>query len=85
PDMRAYLAQTPFTEDVYSLPHHLQRLICEAKEEVLVSEQTSMALNKLRKVRNYIDMQSEGDIANLIGALIQLVSDEDNLNPMLDQ
>ncbi|KAL0073251.1 hypothetical protein J3Q64DRAFT_1632263 [Phycomyces blakesleeanus] len=88
PDMKAYLAQTSFTEDVYGLPLHLQRLISEAKEEVVLvqtTEQTSLALNRLELVRKYIWMQSDGDVASLIMALVQLVSDEDDLGHMLDQ
>ncbi|KAI7853804.1 hypothetical protein BDC45DRAFT_569777 [Circinella umbellata] len=35
PDMRSYLARAQFTEDVYMLPIHLQRLMSEAKEEII--------------------------------------------------
>ncbi|KAG2220469.1 hypothetical protein INT45_011473 [Circinella minor] len=35
PDMRSYLARAHFTEDVYMLPIHLQRLMSEAKEEII--------------------------------------------------
>ncbi|KAI8071822.1 hypothetical protein BC940DRAFT_317018 [Gongronella butleri] len=40
PDMEAYLAETAFSDDVYALPIHLQRLLVEAKEEVVLDKRT---------------------------------------------
>ncbi|KAI8393439.1 uncharacterized protein BYT42DRAFT_551041 [Radiomyces spectabilis] len=93
PDMKAYLMGTGFSEDVYALPIHLQRLISEAKEEVVIestkanqviaSQPSFTALSQLERVRNFVWMCSDGDVANLMQCIIQLISDEDELENLL--
>ncbi|KAI9494072.1 hypothetical protein BDB00DRAFT_820745 [Zychaea mexicana] len=96
PDMAKHLAQTNVSEDVYALPIHLQRLISEAKEEVVLERikatqnekqndnpQQPLALTRLERVRNYVWMQSGGDVANLMMTLTELMSDEDELENVL--
>lgn len=95
PDMAKYLAEAEITEDVYALPIHLQRLLSEVKEEVVLKrsnkehiehqhqQQPSMAMIRLERVRNYVWIQSGGDVANLMSALTELMSDEDELENVL--
>ncbi|KAI7887307.1 hypothetical protein K492DRAFT_179120 [Lichtheimia hyalospora FSU 10163] len=92
PDMAKYLAEAEMTEDVHALPIHLQRLLSEVKEEVVLKrsnkeqndhQQPSMAMIRLERVRNYVWIQSGGDVANLISALTELMSDEDELENVL--
>ncbi|KAI8880130.1 hypothetical protein K501DRAFT_225385 [Backusella circina FSU 941] len=94
PDMGAYLSAASFTDDVYALPLHLQRLISEAKEEIVLKYTTqkqqgiamateSPALRRLEHVRTYIWMRSDGDFANLMSAINELVTDEDELADLL--
>lgn len=93
PDMAKYLAEAEITEDVYALPIHLQRLLSEVKEEVVLKrinkehieqqQQPSMAMVRLERVRNYVWIQSGGDVANLMSALTELMSDEDELENVL--
>lgn len=94
PDMAKYLAEAEITEDVHALPIHLQRLLSEVKEEVVLErihkeqneqlqQQPSMAMIRLERVRNYVWIQSGGDIANLMSALTELMSDEDELENVL--
>ncbi|CAO3596327.1 unnamed protein product [Absidia cylindrospora] len=40
PNMTSYLAEASITDDVYALPIHLQRLLMEAKEEVVFGRTT---------------------------------------------
>ncbi|KAI7860065.1 hypothetical protein BDC45DRAFT_495575 [Circinella umbellata] len=93
PDMVKHLSQASISEDIYALPIHLQRLISEAKEEVVLERRTkaneqnqqqrSLALIRLERVRNYVWMQSGGDIANLMMTLTELMGDEDELENVL--
>ena len=93
PDMVKHLTQASISEDIYALPIHLQRLISEAKEEVVLErrikaneqkqQQRSLALIRLERVRNYVWMQSGGDIANLMMTLTELMADEDELENVL--
>ncbi|KAG2226700.1 hypothetical protein INT45_001047 [Circinella minor] len=93
PDMVKHLTQASISEDIYALPIHLQRLISEAKEEVVLERRTktneqnqqqrSLALIRLERVRNYVWMQSGGDIANLMMTLTELMGDEDELENVL--
>lgn len=93
PDMAKHLAEATITEDVYALPIHLQRLISEAKEEVVIErirskeeqqqEQHHPALSRLERVRQYVWMRSSGDVASLMTALVELLSDEDELENVL--
>lgn len=97
PDMKAFLAQASPNEDLYALPIHLQRLISEAKEEVVLeaSQQSQPdkeqqqykrmpALDRLERVRSYVRMQSCGDLANLMLGLAELVWDDDELEHVLE-
>ncbi|KAG0169232.1 hypothetical protein DFQ30_003832 [Apophysomyces sp. BC1015] len=93
PQMGAYLAETSFTDDVYALPIHLQRLISEAKEEVIIERtrarqghgnRSNQALNRLEDVRKYVWMRSSGDVSNLMTVLIHIVSDEDELENLVN-
>ncbi|KAF7727979.1 hypothetical protein EC973_006867 [Apophysomyces ossiformis] len=93
PNMGAFLAETSFTDDVYALPIHLQRLISEAKEEVILERtkasqgilhRSNQALNRLEDVRKYVWMRSGGDVANLMAILTHIVSDEDELQNLVD-
>ncbi|ORZ03887.1 hypothetical protein BCR43DRAFT_484137 [Syncephalastrum racemosum] len=96
PDMKAFLAQASPNEDLYALPIHLQRLISEAKEEVVLEasqqggqqqQQQSKrmpALDRLERVRSYVRMQSCGDLANLMLGLTELVWDDDELEHVLE-
>lgn len=95
PDMAQYLVQASVTEDVHALPIHLQRLISEAKEEAVLerikAKQQSdkqqselIALKRLQRVRDYVWARSSGDVANLMSALTELISDEDELESILD-
>ncbi|KAI9312034.1 hypothetical protein BX666DRAFT_1866873 [Dichotomocladium elegans] len=81
PDMVEHLAQSTLGEDVYALPIHIQRLLCEAKEEV--TQQPSLALTRLQHVRDYVWIQSGGDVANMMVAITELMSDEDELENVL--
>ncbi|KAI7878830.1 hypothetical protein K492DRAFT_170548 [Lichtheimia hyalospora FSU 10163] len=91
PDMATYLSESSMNEDIYALPIHLQRLLSEAKEEVVLQrsykeqgrqshdQQPLVALTRLSRVRNYLRIQSGGDMANMMDALVELMSDEDEL------
>ncbi|KAI9278468.1 hypothetical protein BDA99DRAFT_492228 [Phascolomyces articulosus] len=57
PDMRSYLTQANFTEDVFMLPLHLQRLMSEAKEE-LVCARTQEEAQKNQKTNMMDDNNS---------------------------
>ncbi|KAI9255638.1 hypothetical protein BDA99DRAFT_517281 [Phascolomyces articulosus] len=96
PDMVKHLTQASISEDVSALPIHLQRLISEAKEEVVLErikakqyqqehsqQEQPLALIRLERVRNYVRMQSGGDTANLMMTLTELMSDEDELENVL--
>ncbi|ORX62233.1 hypothetical protein DM01DRAFT_1331685 [Hesseltinella vesiculosa] len=85
PNMDAYLAEAPFSDDVYALPIHLQRLLMEAKEEVVLertrgqAETTHPALERLKRVRGFCWLRSDADVANLMSTLVELVADDDEL------
>ncbi|KAI8969282.1 hypothetical protein BDF20DRAFT_804044, partial [Mycotypha africana] len=92
PDMEAYLKETSISDDVYSLPVHLQRLICEARMEVMVKDENKdnkdakedhPALRRLGKVRNYIETVAHHDTAAIISTLGELIHDEDEMLTIL--
>ncbi|CDS05507.1 hypothetical protein LRAMOSA08035 [Lichtheimia ramosa] len=96
PDMVTYLSESSMDEDIDALPIHLQRLLSEAKEEVVLKriyeeqdrqsndqQQPFVALSRLARVRNYLRIQSGGDMANMMCALVELMSDEDELENVL--
>ncbi|OAD02177.1 hypothetical protein MUCCIDRAFT_156452 [Mucor lusitanicus CBS 277.49] len=81
PDMSAYLSVA--NDDIYALPIHLQKLIIEAKEEIVLKHEEKPAQIRLQKVRNHIWRRADGDFAILMNMLIELVSDEDELEDLL--
>ncbi|GAA5801703.1 hypothetical protein HPULCUR_007154 [Helicostylum pulchrum] len=88
PDMNAYLSATSFNDDIYALPIHLQRLISEAREEILLSNSNKnykekSAQLRLEKVRQLVWLRSDGDFSILMNTLTELVSDEDELEDLL--
>ncbi|ORZ09194.1 hypothetical protein BCR42DRAFT_423928 [Absidia repens] len=95
PDMASYLSQSVITDDVYALPIHLQRLLLEAKEEVVLartrlnhdgqslSPANHPALERLERVRSFCWLRSDADIANLMSSVVELVADDDELEHIL--
>ncbi|KAI8342629.1 hypothetical protein BC941DRAFT_413342 [Chlamydoabsidia padenii] len=89
PNMTTYLAEAAITDDVYALPIHLQRLLMEAKEEVvfgraqLTQDKTCPALNRLERVRSFCWLRSDADVANLMSSVVELVADDDELEHIL--
>jgi hypothetical protein len=81
PDMSAYLSVDH--DDIFNLPIHLQRLIIEAKEEIVLKNTDKPAQQRLERVRNHIWQRSDGDFSILMNTLIELVSDEDELEDLL--
>lgn len=91
PDMRSYLAHTQFTEDVYALPIHLQRLISEAKEEVVIARTTNShqhddrATRRLQRLKDYIWSRSGHDVSYMLESLTELIKDEDELDTIIQE
>lgn len=90
PDMTRYLAETSISDDVYTLPVHLQTLICEARMEVLISKQKNHplegnAIKRLEKVREYIRSIAHNDTAAIINTLSELIRDDDEMSIILEQ
>lgn len=86
PDMIAYLSV--YNDDIYALPIHLQRLISEAREEILLSATSNNYTEKsaqlrLERVRTSVWLRSDGDFSILMNSLVELVSDEDELEDLL--
>ncbi|KAI8141982.1 hypothetical protein BJV82DRAFT_616672 [Fennellomyces sp. T-0311] len=96
PDMRSYLSQANFTEDVYALPIHLQRLISEAKEEMVLARTKELqgiptntqgsysATQRLERLRSYVWARSGHDISGIMKIILELVEDEDELVSILN-
>lgn len=80
PDMNAYLLLND--DDVFNLPIHLQKLIIEAKEE-LVFDKEKPAQKKLENLRRLLWQRSHGDFSILMNTLVELVSDEGELEDLL--
>ncbi|KAI7901802.1 uncharacterized protein BX663DRAFT_512472 [Cokeromyces recurvatus] len=87
PDMSRYFTETSISDDVYSLPVHLQRLICEARMEALVSNENKErpALKRLEKVRAYIQTVAHHDTEAIIKTLHELIQNEDELSNILGE
>lgn len=96
PDMKRYLQETSYSDDVYDMPIHLQRLICEARMEVMISKQDNgsnysnkpkqeKAYNRLLKLKHYVDSVSHHDVASVIAILNELVHDDDELTTILGE
>ncbi|CAO3644944.1 unnamed protein product [Cunninghamella blakesleeana] len=94
PNMSAFLAEATITDDLYALPIHLQRLISEAKEEVVIErtklnqgEQLSTAnhpaLQRLERFRSYCWLRSDADTANLMSLLMEVANDDDELQHII--
>lgn len=93
PDMSAYLADNRITEDVDMLPIHWQKLISEAKEEV-VFERTKArqglpggqrrAIDRLERLKVYVWSRAAGDVSNVMSILTELVSNDDELDNILN-
>lgn len=85
PDMARYLQETTISDNVYDIPLHLQKLICEAKLEVQMNNKDDKhyALKKLEKVRSYVQAMAHGDTSALISALNELIQNEDELNSIV--
>ncbi|KAI7898390.1 uncharacterized protein BX663DRAFT_525134 [Cokeromyces recurvatus] len=84
PDLSAYLSSSDIVyDDIYDLPIHLQRLVMEAKEELMLLNNERSALERLERIRTYIWKRSNHDFSNLMTTLNELVSDDDELNHLL--
>ncbi|KAI9468905.1 MAG: hypothetical protein EXX96DRAFT_589668 [Benjaminiella poitrasii] len=84
PDLRAYLSSSAIVnDDLYALPIHLQRLIMEAREELVLLNSDRSALERLERIRTYIWKKSSSDFSCLMTTLTELVSDEEELNELL--
>lgn len=87
PDMKRYLQETTFSDDVYTLPIHLQRLICEARMDVDITQHNNKkqgkAFDRLLKLKSYVESVSHHDVENIITILNELVRDDDELNTIL--
>jgi hypothetical protein len=83
PDMTAYLSVAGFTDDIYALPLHLQRLISEAREEIVFATTEKSAQLRLERVRKLVWLRSDGDFFNLMNQLNELISDEEELEDLL--
>jgi hypothetical protein len=70
-------------DDIFNLPIHLQKLIIEAKEEIVLKNTDKPAQQRLERVRNHIWQRSDGDFSILMNTLIELVFDEDELEDLL--
>ncbi|EIE87501.1 hypothetical protein RO3G_12212 [Rhizopus delemar RA 99-880] len=85
PDMKRYLKEMPLSDDIYQLPVHLQKLILEARMELIMSNENG-AYTRLEKVRNYIrSVSGPEDAAAMIEQVNQLVRDDDELSNVLGQ
>lgn len=81
-DMACYLAHVSFTDDIYTLPMSLQKLLNEAKEEVILSQSSPAylpehrALDRLNQVRDHLLHASCGDVSVLVEHLHKPWSDD---------
>jgi hypothetical protein len=80
PDTNAYLLLND--DDIFNLPIHLQKLIIEAKEEI-VFDKEKPAQKKLEKLKRLLWQRSHGDLSILMNTLVELVSDEGELEDLL--
>ncbi|KAI9320908.1 hypothetical protein BX666DRAFT_1852182 [Dichotomocladium elegans] len=97
PDMRTFLTNASITDDVYALPIHLQRLISEAKEELVIARTKEeagtpwddprhfRAIERLERLRSSIWVQAGHDASNLISVVTELIRDDDELQHVLGE
>lgn len=86
PDLFRYLRETPVSDDVYDLPIHIQKLVSEARMEVLMDSNTQkniQALKRLERVRTYVKSVTHGDTSAVIAILNELIHDEDELSTIV--
>ncbi|RCI03628.1 hypothetical protein CU098_003062, partial [Rhizopus stolonifer] len=89
PNMTRYLKEASTSDDVYTLPLHLQRLLCEARMEVMIKESDSQdtngyeAVKRLEKLKAYVNSISHDDAEIIITTLNRLVHDEDELSNII--
>ncbi|RUS17986.1 hypothetical protein BC937DRAFT_89265 [Endogone sp. FLAS-F59071] len=81
-DVGAYLARTTYTDDVYELPVFLQRMINEAREEVVGGEKDNekiqhRALDRLNMMRKHLLVKVEGDIGMIPRNVGSVLSEEE--------
>lgn len=81
PDINAYLLLND--DDIFNLPLHLQKLIIEAKEEI-VFDKEKPAQKKLEKLKYVLWQRSHGDFSILMNTLTELVSSEGELEELLE-
>ncbi|KAG1057062.1 hypothetical protein G6F46_003863 [Rhizopus delemar] len=85
PDMKRCLLEMPLSDDIYQLPVHFQRLILEARMELIMSTDNG-AYQRLERVRDFIrNVAGPEDIAVMIETVNQLVYDDDELLTILGQ
>jgi hypothetical protein len=87
PDARSYLAEASISDDVYKLPIQVQKLICEARMEVLLSDQSKgdRALKRLERLRTYVNSVAHNDTAAVIATLNEIMHNEDELLSILGE
>jgi len=81
--MACYLAHVSFTDDVFTLPMALQKLLSEAKEEVIFAQSSPghhqlehRALDRLDLVRDHLLHASCGDVSVLAEHIHRAFSDD---------
>ncbi|RCI05254.1 hypothetical protein CU098_012532 [Rhizopus stolonifer] len=84
PDMSAYLSIVHDEDSMCTLPIHLQCLISEAKEEIVLSTDKRAQL-RLERLRRHLWQRSGGDLSILMMILKEIVTDEDELEDLLRQ
>ncbi|KAI8369783.1 hypothetical protein EDC96DRAFT_503392 [Choanephora cucurbitarum] len=83
PDMSAYLTVVHDDDNVYALPIHLQRLISEAREEIVLNSHDKQAQIRLERLRQHLWQRSGGDMSILMVILNEIISDEGELEDLL--
>lgn len=81
-DMSSYLAHVSFTDDIFGLPMQLQKLLNEAKEEVIFAQSSPghspehRALDRLNMVRDHVLHVCCGDVSVMAENINKVVSDD---------
>jgi hypothetical protein len=81
-DMGCYLTHVSFTDDVFGLPMCLQKLLSEAKEEVIFAQTSPAhfpdhrALDRLSQVRDQLLHASCGDVSVMAEHINKAFSDD---------
>ncbi|KAI8357289.1 hypothetical protein BD560DRAFT_406437 [Blakeslea trispora] len=83
PDMSAYLSVVHDDDSIYALPIHLQRLISEAREEIVLNSHDKQAQLRLERLRRHLWQRSGGDMSILMVILNEIVFDEGELEDLL--